>query len=344
MGILAAIIAGCSSNNNPVAPPPPPNTAVSVYVDSSGGFWRSQVDASSYTNFMFFSFATKDTTSTGVPKVAANYWDVGFRREIIELNSGTSTNDSGDCMGTDLGAVNFFSVSRADTAGKSWMADNIGYFIDNWYNYNMQTHQLTNNRYVYSMVDASGQHYVKFRIDSLVGAGMPPSMGTIYLSYYYQDTADSRNLSGTILHGTVNASSGPGFFKFSTGQQVTPANPATSTDWDLEFYNYNVIQNDGPNGPGACLAFFAFTTLADSTNLAGFTVQPSDAPMFADAQSSALTNWYDYNSQTHQLPSKNHVYLIRTGGVYHKVKIESYYANIGGVPVSGHYTFVWKQL
>ncbi len=343
LGILLAVIAGCSSNN-PVAPPPPANTAASTWVDSTGGFWRSQVDASSYSAFASFSFVSKDTVTSGVPKVAANVWDIAFRREVIKLNGGSSTTNSGDCVGADLGAVDFVGVTKSDTSGATWSPDAIAYFINNWYDYNTQTHMLVMNRRVYSMIDASGHHYVKFQIDSLSGAGMPPNMGSVYLSYYYQDTADSRSLAGTIQHATVAVNSGTGYFRFSTGTQVTPANPSQSTDWDLAFNNYNVIQNDGPNGPGLCEAFFAYTTLADPTNLAGFTLQPSGVPMFADAPSSALTNWYDYNGTTHQLTSKNHIYVIKTGGYYYKVKIESYYANVGGVPASAHYIFIWKQL
>ena len=73
--------------------------------------------------------------------------------------------------------------------------------------------------------------------------------------------------------------------------------------------------------------------------------QPDGAPMFADIPSSVLTNWYNYTGPPmHQLLSKDEVYLIRTGGTVYKLKIEGYYANVGGVPTSGWYTFDWLEL
>jgi hypothetical protein len=343
IAILLVGIVGCSSTSNPVASKPA-NTATSTWVDSTGGFWRSHVDASSYSAFAGFSFTSKDTVTSGVPKVASSLWDIAFRRDVIKLNGGTSTNNGGDCIGADLGAVDFTGVTKADSASATWSPDAIAYFIDNWYDYNTLTHALTMNRRVYSMLDASGHHYVKFQIDSLKGAGAPPNMGTVYLTYYYQDTVDSKSLAGAVSHASIAVNGGTGYFKFSSGLQVTPSNPSQSTDWDLAFNSYNVIQNDGPNGPGACAAFFAYTTLVDPTDIAGFTLQPSGVPMFPDAPSSALTAWYDYNGTTHQLTSKNHIYLIKTGGMFYKVRIESYYTNVGGLPASAHYTFVWKQL
>ena len=98
------------------------------------------------------------------------------------------------------------------------------------------------------------------------------------------------------------------------------------------------------SGSGSCAAFPAFGELTDSTDIDAFTAQPAGAPMFPDIPSSALTEWYSYNGQTHQLTSKSDVYLIVTGGSVYKMRIESYYANISGTPASGHYTFVWNKL
>lgn len=333
---LAALI-GCSSDKDPVSSKPttPSPTPTSVWVDT--GFWRSTVDATSTTDFTGYSFTSKDT-STGA-------WDVAFRRDEVKLNGGTSSTDGGDAVGVSLGVVDFNDVTLADTAGVTWIEDGIGYFIDDWYNYNPNTHALTANRNVYSMVDAEGDNFVKFRIDSLVGAGMPPDMGTVYITYYYQPTAHSHDLSGATSSAAITVESGTGYFDFSSGSVVTPADPTTSTDWDLAFSMYNVMQNCSPIGPGACAAFYAYTELTDPTNIDGFTAQPSIAPMFPDGPSSVFTNWYTYTgAPLHRLYSKNYVYLVKTGGKVYKMKIESYYANIGGVLTSGWYTFIWKQL
>ncbi len=348
--VLAALVLmigviGCSDDDNPTKSNPPTNTATSTW-DESGQFWRSTVDASDYDVFTYFSFTTKDTTTTGVPKVAATAWDLGFRREVVKTNGGASSNNSGDLQAVSLGAIDFATVTVADTAGKTWVEDQIEYFFDDWYTYTgPPLHQLLPNRNVYSMLDASGHHYVKFRIDSLTGAGMPPDMGTVWLTYYYQSTADDLTLPGPTVSTHFAVESGMVYFDFSSGSVVTPATPSNSTEWDLGFSAYNVFQNSGPNGSGDCKGFYAYTELTDPTDIDGFTSQPAGAPLFPDIPSSALTDWYNYTGPPlHQLLSKDNVYLLKTGDKVYKMMIESYYANVGGVPTSGHYTFIWKEL
>lgn len=343
--LALAVVIGCSEDKNPTSPNnnPPANTATSTWIDS--GFWRTVVNASSYDNYMGFSFTTKDTTLSGLGKVSATGWDIAFRREAVKLNGGSSTSNNGDAEGADLGVVAFEAVTMVDSAGVSWTDDAIEYFINDWYNYNPTTHQLSANGNVYSMVDAEGDNYVKFRIDSLVGAGMPPDMGTVHITYYFQPTADSRDLSGTTSTAAIPVEMGTGYFDFATGTVVTPANAASSMDWDIVFSAYNVIQNSGPNGAGNCRAFYAYTELTAPDDIDAFTAQPSGAPMFEDIPSSALTDWYNYTGPPlHQLLSHEHVYLIRSDGKVYKLKIESYYANVGGLPTSGWYTFIWNEL
>jgi hypothetical protein len=348
--IVGIFVVGCSDDDNPASSgstPPPDNTATSTWI-ASGGYWQSTVDASDYDSFNGFSFDTKDTSTSGLPKVggvAATGWDIAFRREVIKLNGGTSTGNGGDVQGYDLGAVDYAGVTAADSAGVQWQSDDIDYFIDEWYNYNPVTHELSANQYVYSMVDAEGDNYVKFRIDSLVGAGMPPDMGTVYMTYYYQDTTNMMRMMGMTSEAEVPVGTGTAYFDFSSGQVVTPATPSNSTEWDIGFSSYNIMQNSGPNGSGLCQAFPAFTELVDSTDIDGFTEQPSGAPMFPDIPLSVLTDWYTYTGPPmHQLLSNDHVYLIRTGDKLYKMMIESYYANVGGTPTSGHYTFIWNEL
>jgi len=338
-------IVGCSDDDEGVLSPEPApdNTATSTW-NEAGDFWTSRVDASDYDNFMGFSFATQDTTLSGVPKVMATGWDIAFKRDAVKLNGGASSNNSGDVEGADLGEVDFADVTIADTAGVTWSSDAIDFFINDWYDYNTQTHQLTANGNVWSMVDAEGDNYIKFRIDSMVGAAMPPDMGTVYMTYFYQATPDSRDLSGATSEAVIPVGAVKTYFDFSSGSTVTPVDPMSSTDWDIAFYAYDIYQNSGPNGSGNCAAFPAYGELAIATDIDGYTAQPQ-APMFEDIFASVLTDWYNYTGPpAHQLLSKEHVYLIRTGGSVYKLEIISYYANVGGVPTSGWYTFDWVEL
>jgi hypothetical protein len=323
------------------------NTATTVY-DNAGGFWTAQIDASSYTTPAYYLFSKRDTVTHGVES-----WSFAGIRTDWKTNSGLSADLGGDVKGIGLTLTNFDAVTAADTVGKSWKSDGVAYFINNWYNYDPVHHTLDNNRNVYTMVDAGGHNYVKFRIDSLVGAAMPPDMGTVYLTYYYNPTADSKALTGSTASVVIPVGANTVYFDFSSGTVVTPADPKTSTDWDLVFSSYNVGQNSGPNGPaGKAAAFYVFDYMTDPTDIDAVTDvyngQPP-APMFGDAPSSifsptASDTWYNYDGATHQLTSKNYVYLLKTGGKLYKMQIVSYYANVGGVPKSANYIFKWKEI
>ena len=338
-GTLA--LAGCSSKSNPTASTP---QGTSTTVWDNAGFWTATINASSYTTPAYYSFVKKDTTTPGG---ADSLWDIGIQRTELKTNSGVSV-DGGDVKGVALTSTNFAAVTAADSVGKTWKTDGVAYFINNWYDYNINTHQITYNRRVYTMNDATGHHYIKFRIDSLSGAGAPPNMGTVYLSYFYQTTVDSKVLTGSATQVAIPVGSNTVYFSFATGTAVTPANPKTSTAWDLMFSNFNVGQNSGPNGPaGVAAAFYVYAYLADPTDLNlvsdVYAGQPA-APMFPDAASSIFDAWYNYDSNTHVLTSKNFVYLVKAGGHLYKVQIYSYYANVNGVAASANYILYWNQM
>jgi len=336
MAAMLMMWVGCSDDDDNPVGPGGGDTALTF-----------MVNATSYDDYTYFSLSAGDTLAGGVPKPLATGWDIAFRRDAVMLNGGTSTTNNGDVEAYDLGAVNYDDVTIGDTVGITWMADGIDNFIDSFYIYNGQTHQLTANNFVWSMVDAEGDNYIKFKVDSMVGAGMPPSMGTVHLTYFYQSTASDPDLSGTTTHGTVvvDAQHGyKGYFDFSTGAQVIPFDPMAGTDWDIAFANYDCMQNSGPNGSGSCAAFPAWGELADPTDIDGFTSQPTMAPMFPDKAESAVSDWYTYNGQTHRLTSNESVYLLKTEGTVYKLQILSYYNSVGGTPVSGYYTFQYNEL
>ncbi|MDX9857993.1 MAG: HmuY family protein [candidate division Zixibacteria bacterium] len=344
---LAALglAAGCSDDDHSASGPTGPSGSAgfqdtSVF-DAATGTWTTTLNASSHTTPKTFSFS--ETKAAG--------WDIMFRRSNINLNGGDAGAES--VAGYDMGTAKAFAdVVLSDTTGVSWEEDAQRYIIDSFYTYNFVTHQLDMTRYVYAMVDAEGDNFVKFQIDSLVGAGAPPNMGTVWISYYYQPTANSRTLSGAVQTASITVGSGIAYFDFSSGTQVTPSNPTASTEWDLRFASYEIAQNSGPNGAGSCAVFPAFTELTDKTDIASFASVPATAALFPDFIGSvfngSLTDdselWYDYDGTTHTLTSKSHVYLIKSADAVYKMEIIGWYADINGSLTSGYYTFKWAEL
>jgi len=333
MTMLLLLVVGCSDDPTSSKEPTKIPTGISEYSDSLEA-WVAVVNGSDYDNYAYFSLSNKDYDDAN--------WDIGFRRTAVILNGGESSTGE-DTKGASLGAVSFVDVTIDDTTGVSWISDNVSYEIDEWFIYNPQTFTLKMTQYVYSMVDASGEHYLKFRIDSLTGIGPPPDMGTVHITYYYQTELNSTDLSGATTTASIVVEEGNGFFDFSSGTQVEISDSENSLDWDLCFSNYIVKQNSGPNGIGSCAAFQAFTELEDPTDIDGFTAQPA-APLFADILSSALTDWYNYNPTLHLLETKGEVYLIQSGDSIFKLQIISYYQNIGGTASSAYYTINFVRL
>ena len=121
---------------------------------------------------------------------------------------------------------------------------------------------------------------------------------------------------------TVDATAQDGwtFFDFSRNSALSVAAPA---DWDLAFKRFYVIANGGAGfeGRGGILdlgkvAFDSVTAVPDT----GYALTDKDSV------NAAIRRWYDYGFTSHLLPSKHHVYAVRTAdGKYAKIEITSYY-------------------
>ncbi len=342
--VIALVIVGCSDNPTKSEPKdsPPQLTGISTW-DSTLSAWSATINASGFDDFAYFSLLNKDSLAQGMAKLASSAeWEIGFKRSEVILNGGLSSMGE-DVKGVSLGAVSFSDVTIDDTTDVTWTSDNVFYQIADWFAYNPATHTLDMTQYVYSMLDAGGENYLKFKIDSLAGSGPPPLMGTIYITYFYQSESNNVSLDGELKTATIEIGDTAGYFNFSSGSQVSVANPEQSLDWDISFTNFVVKQNSGPNGSGECGVFLAYTELDDKTDIAAFTAQPA-APLLPDLISSALTDWYDYDPLIHQLASKGEIYLINSDDVIYKLYISSYYANVAGQGTSGYYTIIFVQL
>jgi hypothetical protein len=349
--LCAAIIVGGCSKDKPTSSIPNPNdtTGTSTTTWNSGGYWETTLNATSTSEYAYYSFARKDTVMLTSNQAAIDSsWNIAFKRSGIILDGGVS--GPGHAEAVDLAAMgrmdstNFMGFNDPTTlADSTWASDSYSLVINEWYTYDPIRHSLAATNYVYIMKDATG-YYVKFQIHAIDNPGMPPNMGMITILYIY--SGNSPTFSGAPDTLRFDASSGgPIYVDFSTGSVVTPADPRISTDWDLAFTNYDIHQNSTVFGPGACGTYEIWQDQTDPTNFSETNSAPT-APQayFPDNLGSVMANWYNYDGNTHILSSKSHVYAIRSGSHHYKLQIITYYKDIGGTPVSGYYTFRWVAL
>jgi len=344
--VLSVLMFACSKDKS-TTPTGPDDTATSTWV-ADGGYWRSLVDATSSDHYVYFSFATQDTvTLTDEQAADDDSWDIAFKRYHIKLNGGISgaqnvvgadLEEIGSDNGTDFAAV----IDTSDMTGHSWVEDGYNLIVNEWYSYNPQTHQLVPTNYVYIIKDAEGK-YVKFQVIGMEGGSMPPDMGSVTCRFVH--AGNGTDISGVPDTVTLDVGTGTGYVDFSTGTEVTPADPSMSTVWDIAFTSYEIHMNSNLFGPGMCTAYPVYQALEDPTDFDGLTqAETSNFAYFWDELGSALTDWYDtiHENQVTTLFSKDHIYLIKSGNSVYKFKMHSYYNP--NTQASGWVTFYWAEL
>ncbi len=111
------------------------------------------------------------------------------------------------------------------------------------------------------------------------------------------------------------------------GPSVVDASDA----WDLAFEGWDVYTNGGASGRGAGSAFGPHELFACAADAI-------DAPILRkDVTGGAFRDWYAYDSTSHALYSKHHVYGVRDGSRLWRVQILSYYGEVAGAPTSAVY-------
>jgi len=340
----ALFIAGCS-DDKPTSINPPSNTSTTTW--NSAGYWDTiDLDASSYDDYIFYSFSRRDTvTLTLEQALGSTAWDLGFRRVSILVNSGAS--GAGSTRALDLTAageldttefLSFNDISTVDTSGMQSGSYQLN--IDEWYSYNPVTHQLDLTNYVYIMADAIGG-FVKLQVIGMENPGMPPDMGTISIQNIYSDDRSFNESPDTLIFDAT--SGGPFYVDFSSGATVNPPDPRTSTEWDLELVSYEIHQNNTIFGPGNAGTYEVWQDQNDPTDFSFTHALPDSVPTFPDDYGSPCTDWYNYTGPpNHLILAKGNIMLIRSGNTSIKLQIQSYYNHDGGG--DGFYTFRWLEM
>ena len=347
MILTAALFAAGCSDDKPTSGNPPANTSTTTW--NSAGYWETtDLNASSTEDYIFYSFARRDTvTLTFDQAMNSADWDIGFRRVSILINSGVS--GAANTRALDLtaagevdtaGFVNLINLLGVDTTGLE--SGSYSLAIDEWYSYNPVTHQFNLTNYVYMSTDAAGG-FVKFQVIGMENPGFPPDMGTISIRYIYSTDRSFDEAPDTLVFDA--SSGGPFYVDFSSGALANPANPRASTDWDLEIENYEIHQNNTIFGPGEMGTYEVWQDQDDPTDFDETASMPDMAPPFPDDFGSPLTDWYDYIHEPGGTPtvlSKGNIYLAIDGSWACKFQIMTYYNLYSGL--SGWDSFRCREL
>lgn len=244
-----------------------------------------------------------------------------------------------EMLGTDK--VKIYNVENAaladvDSVDEAAFAVDVDSSIagDSWYNYDFQTHTLSAKSNVYVVKSATGS-IVKFQV-----ANYNSTEAKYTVAYATWDAA-SKSFSGEL---TVDVPAGSDteetFFSFADGV-VAPAK------WDIKLC---IIETFVPEA-GFSMSFPAIL-LNSEEGVLGAVVTDQE---FAAVDKEAITglqadtpeamtigaDWFDYDSNTHRVISKELTYVIQTTSEERvKFHITNYYNEDG---VSGFFSFEYEK-
>ena len=211
-------------------------------------------------------------------------------------------------------ALDFGSLS-APIAGLPWDGR-----LDTWYSYDSTTHVLAPLPGVYA-IDRGGQSYLLEMLDYYhpdTGSSGHPQFRVKAVDPAPPSKVTHSNASG-IRNTQVDARDGTVTLRLASGAPASTANPEL---WDLSFDRFNVLEEG------------VTVEILEGVEFTSLTSTPSDAA-FQDT----LSEWYDYDGQTHTLSPKEQVYVVRAG-IDYKLQFFDYYAEGEG----GFVSFQWAPL
>lgn len=131
----------------------------------------------------------------------------------------------------------------------------------------------------------------------------------------------------------------PVYVDLSLAKVVTPDSPSDSEQWDIMFEGWEIRTNSGPSGPGSGGSF------GPTDELDFLLGQAPDVPFLReDTTGGAFLDWYAYDSSTHSLYSRFHMYGVRSHGELYKLQLLGYYGEELGAPVSALYRLRYARV
>jgi len=205
------------------------------------------VDASAQGEWRYVNVTLGTTLEVAEPENSMD-WDVAISRTQFRTNGGTS--GAGYAGAIELPDTVWDDVTTSPTVGFDVDAmiplpgpPGSGQFSGNavlngWYDYDSTTHQVSPKDTVFLVRTADGD-YAKLRVlqyeDGVFTLETQPIMQQASVHTDVFDAAEPDSYA---------------YFKFDVGEHVEPADPTTSTDWDLAVSGTKLQTNSGTSGPG----------------------------------------------------------------------------------------------
>lgn len=278
-------------------------------------------------------------------------WDIAFLATSVMLNGGEAgaADVSGYCLcdnasasdeqimaltpDSELAAFEAIDLSAVPSNDEDWTADALAPSIDAWYNYDIDTHQVSAApENVWLVRAADSDAVAKFHVTGINGATQQHA-GTVTIEYALKPSSESS--FETVQTVDLDVSSGGVYFDLESGDV------SDDSDWDIMIEGFTIRVNGGVSGGGdAGAARFdgSFDSIIDDTEL------PPNNAYSADAFGGVFESepWYRYDLEgNHHIWPTFDVYLIRTGSEVYKVQVINYYNDAGA---ARHITFRYARI
>lgn len=208
----------------------------------------------------FVSLASASAvTVSNEESTSSTAWDLRFQGWDIFSNGGVSGGGKGAVFGPL--PFTYFLAGEDPTEVPFLIEDKAAGAFRDWYFYDGQWHTLYSRFHVYGV--RSGPHLFKVQLLGYYGDVQGAPISALYRLRYAEVTAQG---GGSIVEvGKLDATAGglggddqapSGCLSLISGQasQLTPAQAAAASTWDLRFRRDSISVNGGLGGPGSVTA------------------------------------------------------------------------------------------
>lgn len=343
---LAALLAlaACESDTN--APPP-----------QAG---ELEINASSDTDFTYFSFADDCVVTIADPATSSN-WDLAIRRYTVRLNGGVAgpKGVTGLNLENNVGAsdaeilaftaegeqVAFDAVDASDIPAAGFTSENLAPDYTSWFR-PTATGLLANPAAVWKLRRASGAGagaYAVLRVESILNAN-PPSQTSgmlgITIGYRLQTAPGTLGAAQSVVVDLSTASEAG--INLATGAVVAPT--AGDCSWDLKVTQAYTLEINSACQAGTfpfdAIETFDAVTRADNAPEYALFLSLISGPIPSTIDSKSGVFLYNLAGDNRLSPIFN-TFLVKVGSSVYKLQVTTYYSSTGA---SGYPTIRYEKI